>query len=96
MVDSPGPRPRHLEPTCIQLGVSWWLQHPHTADHPTLPKSLPDAFWAALPDEATTEAAGTVTDLRGRLDAILDRSAERLAARLTIDSSSVPAGPDSR
>ena len=60
-------------------GSAWWLQHPHAADHPTLPKSLPDAFWAALPDEATTEAAGTVTDLRGRLDAILDRSAERLA-----------------
>ena len=60
-------------------GSAWWLRHPHAADDPTLPKSLPEAFWAGLPDEATTEAEGSVTDLRARFDAILDLSAERLA-----------------
>ena len=32
-----------------------------------------------MPDEATTEAEGSSADLRARLDAILDLSAERLA-----------------
>ena len=41
--------------------------------------ALDDSFWDALPDEATTEAAGTVDDLLARLDAITDLSAERLA-----------------
>ena len=60
-------------------GSAWWQRHPHAADDPSLPKTVPDAFWAALPDEATTEAEGSVTDLRARLDATLDLAAERLA-----------------
>jgi hypothetical protein len=60
-------------------GTAWWQTHGHDANDPALPKGAPDAFWAALPDEATTEAAGRLEDLRQRLDAILDLSAERLA-----------------
>ena len=40
---------------------------------------VPESVWDALPDEATTEAAGSIDDLRTRLDTILDLSAERLA-----------------
>ena len=60
-------------------GTSWWQRHDHDANDPALPTSVPDAFWATLPDEATTEAGGDLDDLRRRLDAILDLSAERLA-----------------
>jgi hypothetical protein len=60
-------------------GTAWWQTHDHDANDPALPKGAPDAFWAALPDEATTEARGELDDLRARLDAILDLSAERLA-----------------
>ena len=60
-------------------GSAWWLRHPHAPDDPALPGSVPEAFWEAMPDEATTEAAGGVSDLRARLDATLDLSAERLA-----------------
>jgi DinB superfamily len=60
-------------------GSAWWQRHPHAADDPALPKNVPEAFWEALPDEAATEAEGGVSDLRARLDTILDLSAERLA-----------------
>ena len=60
-------------------GTSWWQRHGHDANDPALPTSAPDAFWATLPDEAATEAGGDLDDLRRRLDAILDLSAERLA-----------------
>lgn len=60
-------------------GSAWWQSHPHDAIDPTLPKGIPDPFWATLPDESTDEAQGTLDDLRARLDAILDLSAERLA-----------------
>lgn len=60
-------------------GSAWWQTHPHDASDPALPKAIPDPFWATLPDEATTEAEGSLDDLRARLDAILDLSAERLA-----------------
>ena len=60
-------------------GTAWWQTHEHDANDPALPKGVPDAFWATMPDEATTEARGDLDDLRARLDAILDLSAERLA-----------------
>ena len=46
---------------------------------PALPAGIPDDVYTTLPDEATTEAAGTVDDLRTRLDTILDLSMARLA-----------------
>jgi DinB superfamily len=46
---------------------------------PSRPVVPPETFWDALPDEATTEAAGSLDDLRARLDAILDLGAERVA-----------------
>ena len=60
-------------------GTAWWQARAHLAEDPTLPARIPEEFFAAEPDEATTEAEGTVDDLRERLDAILDLSAERLA-----------------
>jgi hypothetical protein len=60
-------------------GTAWWQAHPHEARDPSLPRVIPQEFWATLPDEATTEAEGSIADLRNRLDAIQDLSAERLA-----------------
>jgi hypothetical protein len=60
-------------------GTAWWQANEHDARDPGLPPGVPEAFWANQPDEATTEAAGTVDELRERLDATLDLSAERLA-----------------
>jgi DinB superfamily len=60
-------------------GTAWWLDRAYDAKDPALPARIPDAYFAAAPDEATTEAQGTIDELRSRLDAILDLSAERLA-----------------
>jgi hypothetical protein len=60
-------------------GTAWWLSSAFEAGDPTLPSGAPDSYWATLPDEATDEAAGTIDELRRRLDAILDLSAERLS-----------------
>jgi DinB family protein len=60
-------------------GTAWWLDRAYDATDPTLPARIPEEFFAAAPDEATTEAEGTIDALRARLDAILDLSAERLA-----------------
>jgi hypothetical protein len=66
-----------------QRAYAWanaWVQaHGPDPSDPTRQIRVDDSFWNALPDEATTEAAGTVDDLLARLDAITDRSAERLA-----------------
>jgi len=61
-------------------GTEWWQAHPHPADSPDLPTQIPDPFWDALPDEHTAECAGSLVEIRVRLDGVLDRSAERLAA----------------
>jgi hypothetical protein len=60
-------------------GTAWWQDHAYEVADPALPARIPEEFFAAAPDEATTEAEGTLDDLRARLDAILDLSAERLA-----------------
>ena len=60
-------------------GTAWWLEQHYTANAHDLPPGIPDELYETLPDEATTEAAGSAADLRARLDAILDLCAERLA-----------------
>ena len=60
-------------------GTAWWQEQAFALDDPRLPEGAGDAFWAELPDETTTEAAGTLDDIRARLDAIVDLSAERMA-----------------
>ncbi|MGZ9160921.1 MAG: DinB family protein [Candidatus Limnocylindrales bacterium] len=60
-------------------GTGWWLEQHYPANDPDLPPGIPDEVFETLPDEATTEAAGSAADLRARLDAILDLSTERLA-----------------
>jgi hypothetical protein len=77
-----------------QRGYAWanaWIQAhgPDSAD-PSRRIRVPDSLWDALPDEATTEAEGTVDDLRTRLDDILDLATERLAG-LPDDRLSIPA-----
>jgi hypothetical protein len=60
------------------VGTAWWNEHPHAADDPALPR-IPEDVFDALPDEATTEAEGSLTELRARLDHVLDLATERLA-----------------
>jgi hypothetical protein len=59
--------------------TAWWQERGFALDDPDLPTSLDDEFWSDLPDEETTEQEGTLDDIRERLDAIVDLSAERLA-----------------
>jgi hypothetical protein len=59
--------------------TAWWQERGFALDDPDLPPSVGDEFFADLPDEETTEAAGSLDDIRSRLDEILDLSAERLA-----------------
>lgn len=54
-----------------------WIQH-HGTDAQE-PVRIPDAFWEALPDDETAEAAGSLAALGARLDAIVDLAAVRLA-----------------
>jgi DinB family protein len=60
-------------------GTAWWLEQAYDASNLDRPASLPDSFWATLPNEATTEAEGSLDDLRTRLDGQLDLSMERFA-----------------
>ncbi|MGH8957717.1 MAG: DinB family protein [Acidimicrobiia bacterium] len=59
-------------------GTAWWLANPYEVGDPDLPSGVPDEMWETLPDEETTEAEGTLDDLRTRLDDVLDLTAERL------------------
>ena len=59
--------------------TAWWQERGFALDDPDLPPSVGDEFFADLPDEETTEAAGSLEEVRSRFDAILDLSAERLA-----------------
>jgi len=58
---------------------AWWQTQGLAVGDPSLPPRPPESLPAKEPDEATTEAAGSFEDLRARLDATLDLSAERLA-----------------
>ena len=60
-------------------GSAWWQAQSYAPDDPALPARAPDSLRELLPDEATTEAAGTIDDLRARLDAVTDLTSERLA-----------------
>lgn len=60
-------------------GSAWWSAQDFRVEDPDLPPRVPESLYATLPDEATTEAEGTLDDLRDRLDATLDLSTERLA-----------------
>lgn len=60
-------------------GTAWWLEQAFDPNAPGRPTTIPEPFWETFPDEATTEAAGSVDELRARLDGILDLSAERFA-----------------
>jgi len=59
--------------------TAWWQAQGYDPADPGLPAGAPEWLWAAMPDEATTEAEGSIGDLRTRLDATLDLSTERLA-----------------
>ena len=59
--------------------TAWWQERGFALDDPDLPPRVSDELFAALPDEETAEAAGSLDDIRARLDDILDLSAERLA-----------------
>jgi hypothetical protein len=60
-------------------GTAWWLEQGYEVTNLDRPTSLPESFWATIPDEATTEAEGSVDELRTRLDGNLDLSMERFA-----------------
>ncbi len=59
--------------------TAWWQERGFALDDPDLPPKVSEELFAALPDETTTEAAGSLDGIRARLDDILDLSAERLA-----------------
>jgi hypothetical protein len=59
--------------------TAWWQERGFALDDPELPPRVSEEVFAALPDEETAEAAGSLDDIRARLDEILDLSAERLA-----------------
>ena len=60
-------------------GSSWWQGQGYKVDDPALPPQAPKHLWTDLPDEATTEAEGSVDELRARLDHVCDMTVERLA-----------------
>ena len=60
-------------------GTAWWQTQSHRPDDPDLPEASPKELWATLPDETTDEVAGSLDDVRQRLDTVLDLAAERLA-----------------
>ncbi len=60
--------------------AAWIAAHPDGAATPGGPVRVPETFWDDIPDEATTEAEGSLDDIRQRFDTIVDLSAERLAA----------------
>jgi hypothetical protein len=59
--------------------TAWWQERGFALEDPDLPPRVSEELLAALPDEETAEAAGSLDDIRARLDDILDLSAERLA-----------------
>lgn len=60
------------------VGTAWWQDQGYRADDPDLPSTTPEAVYEGLPGEEV-DAEGSPAELRDRLDAVVDRSAERLA-----------------
>jgi hypothetical protein len=60
-------------------GGAWWLSQGYVAGDAAMPGGAPDDLWDGLPDEATSEGAGTVTELLDRLEEVTDLTVERLA-----------------
>jgi hypothetical protein len=60
-------------------GTAWWVTQAADVDDPGLPPRVSEKLFASLPDEEGPEQEGTLDDIRARLDAVLDGSAERLA-----------------
>jgi DinB superfamily len=60
------------------VGTAWWQEQGYEPDDANLPPVTPDAAYEGLPDEEA-EAAGSPSEVRERLDVVLDRAAERLA-----------------
>lgn len=60
------------------VGTAWWQERAYAADDPGLPAAVPEALWEALPTEEA-EAEAAPSEVRDRLDQVLDRSTERLA-----------------
>jgi hypothetical protein len=56
-----------------------WQAHAVSLDDPSLAEPPTFPIYVGLPDEEGPEMAGSLGDIRARLDAILDLSAERLA-----------------
>jgi DinB family protein len=59
--------------------TAWWQERGFALGDPDLPPRVSEELFEALPDEETAEAAGSLDDIRARLDEILDLSAERMA-----------------
>jgi hypothetical protein len=57
---------------------AWWQDRAYRADDPDLPAHASESISDELPSEEV-EAEGTPAEIRDRLDAVLDRSTERLA-----------------
>ena len=60
-------------------GGAWWQAQAFAADDPAIPPGAPESIIDSLPDEEADEAAGSLDEIVGRLDAILDLGSERLA-----------------
>lgn len=60
------------------VATAWWQDQGYRADDPNLPGTTPEAVYEGLPGEEV-DGEGSPAELRDRLDAVVDRSAERLA-----------------
>jgi hypothetical protein len=59
------------------VGTAWWQTQAYAADDPELPATVPDPVYADLPSEEA-EAEGTPSEVRDRLDDVVDRSSAAL------------------
>jgi hypothetical protein len=69
----------HVIGTQRHYGVvtAWWQAQAYAAEDPMLPPVTPDAAYEDLPSEEA-EGAGTSSEVRDRLDDVVDRSSEAL------------------
>jgi hypothetical protein len=59
------------------VGTAWWQRKGYAADDPELPAAVPDPVYADLPSEEA-EGEGTPSEVRDRLDDVVDRSSAEL------------------